>query len=212
MSTSWFDVGNWRSGMIEVARPDHLDLVARIVKSAAATGSWDPELGVPGPALDALLAKLQHAFVHGFVPRIDPRTGQWMETHIAGYVYRFDATTPPIGFGLFKDFTATGYELWLLGIDEPFQGRGCGRAMIEELLATPLGKRAELARCALASEGSRRCAHLLKLHGFESCRTTASEEWLLHRRTPSEIVRLVMTVDMVPASRGRATSSLSRQR
>ncbi len=197
--------------MIEVARPDHLDLVARVVQSAAATGSWDPEFAVPGPALDTLLTKLRHAFVHGFVPRIDPRTGQLIETHIAGYVYRVDASSPPIGFGLFKDFTATGCELWLVGIDAPLQGGGYGRAMVEKLLATPLGKRTELARCALASEGSRRCAHLLKLHGFESCRTSASEEWLLHRRTPSEIVRLVTTMEMRPASRERPQAQVGRR-
>ncbi len=191
--------------MLEVARPDHLDLVARIVRSGAASGSWDPGLAVPGPALDALLAKLRHAFVHGFLPQVDRRTGQPIETHIAGYVYHLGLADSPIGFGLFKDFTATGYELWLVGMDKPFQGRGYGRAMVEELLATPLGKRTELARCALASEGSRRCAHLLHAYGFASRRTLASEEWLLHHRTPPEIVHLVMTMDMVPAPRGEAS-------
>lgn len=191
--------------MIEAARPDHLDLIARVVKSGAAAGSWDRELSTPGPALATLLAKLQRALVQGYLSQTDPRTGQLIETRIAGYVYRPDADGPPIGFGLFKDFTATGLELWLVGIDAPYRDRGHGRAMLEELLATPLGARAELARCALASEGSRRLAHLLNSNGFESCRTTPDEEWLLHRRTPADVVRLVMTMEMTRARREPGT-------
>ncbi len=70
--------------MIEVARADHLDLVARVVKSGAAAGSWNQELSTPGPALAALLAKLQRALVYGYLPQVDPRKGQPIETHIAG--------------------------------------------------------------------------------------------------------------------------------
>jgi GNAT superfamily N-acetyltransferase len=184
--------------MIAGATPDHLALIGDVLAYGGRSGSWDPSLGNRGANLDALLAKLGYAFIHGVLPQIDPRTGAHIETRIAGYVFHVGPGTPPIGFGLFKDFTAAGYELWMLGIAEPYRGKGYGRAMLSEFFATPIGSRVMLARCAWASEGSRRCSHVLYSHGFAPCRATRNEEWLLHSRTPTAVLQMIRTMDMSP--------------
>jgi len=184
--------------MIKGATPEHLSLIGDVLAYGSRNGSWDTSLGDGGASLDALLANLRYAFVHGVLPQIDPRTGARIETRIAGYVFQIDPDTPPIGFGLFKDFTAAGFELWLVGIAEAYRGRGHARALLSELLATPLGSRVMLARCAWASEGSRRCSRVLYSHGFAPCRATTNEEWLLHSRTPADVVQMIRTMDMSP--------------
>jgi GNAT superfamily N-acetyltransferase len=184
--------------MITCATPEHLTLIGKVLAYGGRGGSWDSSLGNGGASLDALLTKLRYAFIHGVLPQIDPRTGKHIETRIAGYVFHINPDAPPIGFGLFKDFSDTGYELWLVGIAEPFRGKGHSRALLSELLATPLGNRVELARCAWASESSRRCSHVLCSLGFAPCRATTSEEWLLHKRTPPSVVQLIRTMDMSP--------------
>lgn len=199
--------------MIAVATPEHLGLIGDILAEGGRSGSWDASLEQGGANLDILLTKLKHAFTHGVLPQVDPRTGQRIETRIGGYVFNVGPDTPPIGFGLFKDFTATGYELWLVGIAGHHRGQGHGRALVAELLATPFGNRVELARCAWASEGSRRCSHVLCAHGFSRRRATSKEEWLLHSRAPASVVQMITTMDMSPyeprrGAGGRAPASL----
>jgi len=194
--------------MIAVATPEHLGLIGDILAEGGRSGSWDASLGQGGANLDILLTKLKHAFIHGVLPQVDPRTGQRIETHIGGYVFHARPDMPPIGFGLFKDFTATGYELWLVGIAGLHRGQGHGRALVTELLATPFGNRVELARCAWASEGSRRCSHVLCAHGFARRRATSKEEWLLHSRAPASVVQMITTMDMSPYEPTRAPARL----
>jgi len=184
--------------MMTDATPEHLPLIGEVLAYGGRSGSWDRSLGDGGASLDALLAKLHYAFLHGVLPQIDPWTGARIETRIVGYVFQTDPGTSPIGFGLFKDFTVAGFELWLLGLAEGHRGRGHGRALLSELLATPNGHRVMLARCAWGSEGSRRCAHVLYSHGFAPCRATTNEEWLLHSRTPTGVVQMIKTMDMSP--------------
>jgi GNAT superfamily N-acetyltransferase len=135
--------------MIAGATPDHLALIGDVLAYGGRSGSWDPSLGNGGANLDALLAKLEYAFIHGVLPQIDPRTGAHIETRIAGYVFHAGPGTPPIGFGLFKDFTAAGYELWMLGIAEPYRGKGTAAPCF----LSSLGRRLEAASCWRAVRG-----------------------------------------------------------
>ncbi len=187
--------------MLTTLLPEHLDLLGSVIRSGAAGGSWDPSLQEQGPALSSLLAKVHYALLNGYLPQVDPRTGRPIQTHIAGYIYRPSADAPAIGIGLFKDFSESGFELWLLGIDETWRGSGHGRAMIEELLATPLGKRAELARCAWASESARRCSRILRSNAFGTHFSSGNDEWLLHRRTPAATIEMLRASvpSLVPA-------------
>ena len=184
--------------MLEIATPEHLPLIAEVLAYGGRSGAWDASLGRRGSQLDALLAKLRHAFVHGVLPQVDPRTGAPIETRIAGYVYRVDPSSPPIGFGLFKDFTASAFELWMVGIAEAHQAKGHGRPMLSELLQTPHGRHVQLARCGWSSDGSRRCSRVLHSLGFAMCRATSNEEWLLHNATPPAVVQMIRTMDMTP--------------
>jgi hypothetical protein len=177
--------------VLEVADPAHIELIRALVVSGAQEGSWDPGLALLPAAADALIAKIATALRLGALPQRDPATGQWMFTRISGCVFRSDRQSPPIGFGLFRDFVGNSFELWLCGIQPAARGRGLGRSMLIELLATPIGQRARLARCALGSDGGRRCAHVLKSIGFTIALPTAKEEWLLHRSTPVPIVERI---------------------
>jgi hypothetical protein len=184
--------------MLEVATPEHLPLVAEILAYGGRSGAWDANLGRGGTQLEALIGKLRYAFIHGVLPQVDPRTGARIETCIAGYVYRVDPSTPLIGFGLFKDFTDAAFELWMVGITEAYRARGHSRPMLSELLQTPHGRHAQLARCGWTSDGSRRCSHVLHSLGFASCRATVNEEWLLHSATPPDVAQMIRTMDMTP--------------
>lgn len=186
--------------MLEVAVPSHLDFIKPLIASGAAEGSWDRALASPGRAADGLLRKIGYSLKHGSVPQLDPRTRKWIVTRIAGWIYRPDPRTPPAGFGLFKEFYGDGFELWLCAIDPSQRGMGLGRQMLTELMATPMGQRTQLARCALDTRGGRRCAQILKSLEFEVGRTTTREEWLLHRRTPAAVVQHIATMDMAQLS------------
>ena len=193
--------------MLEPAVPSHLDTIKPLIRAGAAEGSWDPALATPGPKSDQLFRKLSYALEHGDLPQLD-RTGRPITTRIGGWVFLADPDAQPTGFGLFKDFADGGFELWLCAIDPSVRGRGLGRQMLTELLGTPHGLRAQLARCARGTAGGQRCAHILKSLEFETRRTTSREEWLLHRRTPRAVVDLVSTMDLTAfePGAGRSTS------
>lgn len=193
--------------MLAVATPEDLPLIAEVLADGGRSGAWDSSLARGGTELDALLGKLRHAFTHGVLPQVDPRTGARIETRIAGYVYRIESYTPPIGFGLFKDFTKGAFELWMVGITEAYRAQGHSRPMLAELLRTPHGRVAQLARCGWTSEGSRRCSHVLHSLGFAAGRETANEEWLLHCETPPTVAQMIRTMDMTPFEPRRVSNS-----
>jgi hypothetical protein len=184
------------TAMIEAAGTGHLPLIASLIADGAREGSWDPALAEPGSARQNLMAKIGQALQHGSLRQIDPRTGKWIVTRIDGWIYRDDAQAPPVGFGLFKEMHPGVFELWLCAIEPKRQGEGRGREMIEELMATPQGRHTWLARCAVRSQGGRRCAHVLARLGFFVGRKTSKEEWLLHESTPTAIQQYVATADM----------------
>jgi GNAT superfamily N-acetyltransferase len=197
--------------MVKTASPEHLDLLRKILQSGAVAGSWDSALRAPGPTLGSLLGNIHRSLACGFVRQWDPRIGKEIDIHIAGFVYCPAPDAPPIGFGLFKDFSPSGLELWLLGIDEPWRGQGYGGALLAEILATPLGSRTELARCALASESARRVSRILKARGFATRCTTPRDEWLLHSRTPAHVVQAIMRMGEPPAAARYAARPLAPQ-
>jgi GNAT superfamily N-acetyltransferase len=184
--------------VLEIAGPRHLACIKPLIHAGAREGSWDPELAAPGPKADVLFAKIGYALEHGTLPQIDPRTNSRISTRIGGWVFFANAGLAPSGFGLYKDFVNDGLELWLCGIDPSARGRGLGRRMLTELLATPEGRHVQLARCSLRTEGGHRCAHILKSLEFDAARTTSREEWLLHRRTPPAVAQLIATMDLLP--------------
>ena len=184
--------------MLDVAVPRDLGLLKPLISSGAKEGNWDPALAFPGPAVDSLLSKIGYALEHGALPQFDPRSGKWIVTRIAGWIYRPDEHAPPIGFGLFKEWYGDGFEFWLCAIDPTKRGSGLGRKMLAELMATPAGRRAQLARCALGADGGRRCSRVLKSLDFVSCRKNTREEWLLRRSTPAGLFQRIATMDMTP--------------
>jgi ribosomal protein S18 acetylase RimI-like enzyme len=117
--------------MLTVALPEHVISWARLSGPVPQPVAGTRRFRSLGPALNSLLPKLQYALLRGFLPQVDRHTRLIIETHIAGYIYRPEPTAPHVGFGLFKDCSDSGFELWLLGIGEFWRGRGHGRAMIE---------------------------------------------------------------------------------
>jgi GNAT superfamily N-acetyltransferase len=184
--------------MLKPATLEHLACIKPLIHAGAAEGSWSSDLAHPGRAADALFSRIGYALLHGRLPQVDPRTNRVIETRIGGAVFVVESASAPVGFGLFKDFADDGFEFWLCAIDASMRGKGLGRQMLTELMATPYGSRAQLARCATGSSGGRCCAHILKSLGFGTCRTTSREEWLLHRRTPAAVVERIVTMDLSP--------------
>jgi GNAT superfamily N-acetyltransferase len=182
--------------MVNVAVPNNLGLLRSLISSGAREGSWDPALATPGPAVDGLVSKIGYALQHGALPQFDPRSGKWIVTRINGWVFRSDERASPIGFGLFKEWYGDGFELWLCAIEPSRRGAGLGRKMLGELMATPAGRRAQLARCALGTDGGRRCARVLRSLDFVTCRRTTHEEWLLRKSTPPGLFQRLATMDM----------------
>jgi len=184
--------------VLEIAGPQHLASIKAWIRAGAAEGSWDPELAAPGPKADVLFAKIGYALEHGALPQIDPRTQRRITTRIGGWVFLAEAGAAPSGFGLYKDFADNGLELWLCALDPSARGKGFGRRMLTELLATPSGRKVQLARCSLRTDGGQCCAHVIKSLEFETARTTSHEVWLLNQRTPPAVVRLIATMDLSP--------------
>jgi hypothetical protein len=184
--------------MLALARPVHLDLIRDIIGEGAREGSFSPALALQSDATAAFFEKLRWALRAGRLPQFDSRTQQLIVMRVTGYVFGERLDAPPTGFGIFRDFYQGGNELWLAGMQHDHRGIGLGRAMLAELLDTPSGRATQLARCTTHAPGARRCAHVLKTLGFQTCRIANDEEWLLHRRTPAPIVAMLTRSSLIP--------------
>lgn len=175
--------------MLTPAHVGHLPFLKRLLRDGAAEGSFGRELARPGPATDAFYASLRQALQSGYFVQPDPLDNRPVRISVTGYVYSIAGSGAPIGFGFFKEFSRVGYEFWLAGLEAPFRGKGHGRAMFEELLATPVGQLCRVARCPLGEPGPARAAQILLEQGYRIYRTTDRSQWLVHTNTPAAIVQ-----------------------
>jgi len=178
--------------MLQPAHVGHLAMLRSLIRQGAADGSFDRELGASSPEAEAFFAKLKQALVTGYFVE-ESRSGKIDTVSVPGYVYWPDdrnSGTPPVGFGLFRSL-ASGYELWLAGLDLGRRAGGHGRALLAALFATPPGQKTYVVRVQRGSRYVNALEHLLADFGFVPVGNTARLRWFLRTDTPGELASRV---------------------
>ncbi len=173
-------------------RPAHvvdLPIFRALIREGALSGSFDRALATESRETALFFTNLRQALASGYFVEADPRTGDLVTLAVLAYVYLSDrdpSVHRPVGFGLFKA-TSVGYELWLTGIDAAWRGRGHGRAMIAELLATEPGRKAYLARVNTYGKESPAMARLLLSFGYACISETPKHTWYVRNDAPESL-------------------------
>ena len=175
--------------MLRPANVVDLPILRALIREGALTGSFDRSLATESRESALFFNNLRQALASGYFVEPDPRTGDLATKAVLAFVYLPDEDSTmhrPIGFGLFKA-SAIGYELWLTGIDAGWRGRGHGRRMLGELLATRPGREAYLVRVQTFGKESPAMAHLLAAFGYKCVRETPQLTLYLRHDAPEPL-------------------------
>ena len=168
--------------MLRPAHIGHLALLRALIRDGAREGSFQPELAWDSAYSERFFDELRQALKTGYFVVQDQETGGMKTVAVPGYVYWADETVgsdPPVGFGLFRATPSGGYELWLAGLENTLRGRGHGRAMLNALFDTPIGRQTRFMRVRREGRYASAVARLLADHGFTATRETKHETWFV---------------------------------
>jgi Acetyltransferase (GNAT) domain len=172
--------------MLRLATEDDLPLVRKLITDGAKAGSFDPALAQPTNEADAFFFRLRGVISGHFWLRPAPvsRTDRAFTATPAGiWVFEERSASPgAIGFIAARNQPNFGYELWLVAIKQEHRGRGLGKQMAREFLATRVGRQIMVAQCDLRATGARQCADILCQAGFQSARRGSTSEWIVNPR------------------------------
>jgi GNAT superfamily N-acetyltransferase len=175
--------------MLRPANVVDLPVLRALIREGALSGSFDPDLATDSREATLFFTNLRQALASGYFVEPDPRTGDLTTLAVLGFVYVPDDDPTihrPIGFGLFKA-AAVGYDLWLMGIDAAWHGRGYGRRMLAALLDTQPGRNAYLVRVKTYGKQSPAMARLLSSFGYSNVRETPQLTWYLRSDAPEAL-------------------------
>ena len=175
------------------AHAGHLEWMARILREGAADGSFDAELATDSLAAQVFFANLRRALEMGYL-LTDGGDAPPSQTAASGYVYTLPSASRgaiPIGFTLFKSIGGLGFEVWLVGVDRRFRGKGFGKAMLQAVLATPAGMLAHVARVNRAGHDCVAMGKALGAAGYRPERDGPDVRWFVRQDAPQALVRLV---------------------
>lgn len=184
--------------MLRPAHIGHLGMLRSLIRDGAREGNFPAELGWDSAASERFFGELRQALKTGYFVVEDRATGTMQTVAVPGYVYWADETTgsePPVGFGLFRAAPSGGYELWLTGLQTTLRGKGIGRAMLNALFETPIGRQTRFMRVRREGHYAAGVAKLLAEHGFTATRETKNETWFVRAanvsvpKTPSAATR-----------------------
>lgn len=130
-----------------------------------------------------------------------PTNGAQVAIPAALWVYEERYVSPgALGFFALRGAGHFGYELWLTAIRPEYRNRGLGTQMMNEMLATPIGRQIVVAQCDLHAIGARRLAGILCRAGFQSARRGSSCEWLANPGLPPAALAWLKTTPLRSAS------------
>lgn len=171
--------------MLRLAGENDLPLVRELIIDGAKAGSFDSAVGQPTDDAAYFFSRvrrvvLEHVWVR---PALNSEALAAIPAGI--WVYEEWHVSPsPLGFVAVRGAGHFGYELWLAAIQQEYRGRGLGKQMMSEILATPIGRQIMVAQCDLHAIGARRLASILCQTGFQSVRRGNACEWLAKRGLP----------------------------
>ena len=180
--------------MLHAATPAHSPLIHRLLREGARDGSFEADLADDSPEAGLFFANLDLALATGFLKTPGADGALSGQAHVGGYVYAAREGEPLVGFGLFKDLGAPGFELWLTGIAREARGHGYGRAMLRELISTPPGQLTSLVRCARSGGSCDIATKLFGELGFVARRTTASMLWLVSAKVAPDLAERITSL------------------
>jgi len=175
------------------AHPGHLDWIARLLREGAAAGSFDAELATNSLSSQVFFANLRRALEVGYL-LTEAGDGPPSQTAASGYVYTLASASRgaiPIGFTLFKSIGGLGFEVWLVGVDRRFRGKGFCKGMLQAVLATPAGMLAHVARVNRAGNDFEAMGRALGAAGYRAERDGPGVRWFVRGDAPGALVRLV---------------------
>jgi len=186
--------GTGAARVIAPALPSHFPWMRSLLEDGAREGSFDADLATDSFDARIFFANLHRALSVGSF--VCERGDSPVDVRALGYVYssanaRGASASTPVGFALMKALGTLGFELWLVAVERPWRGCGHGTAMIREVLATPAGALAYVARLNDAGRRSHVIRNILCGAGYAVARTGGGAQWLVRRDAPDVILRAV---------------------
>lgn len=179
------------------ARDKDLPYLRRLIEDGAKAKSFDEELASQSPESELFFANIGEVLARNVWTR---PAASGMQSHTPAHVHLYQPTaiSIPIGFVATRGIGTLGYELWLTAIDRDIRGRGIGRSMLADFLATSEGRRVAVAQCRIDSPGAQACAHILSTLGFTTARVGKLCVWLARSELPSGALHWMRTAPLSP--------------
>jgi GNAT superfamily N-acetyltransferase len=165
--------------MLRASTETDLPLVRELIVDGAKAGSFDADLARATRESDFFFARMRRVVLDHVWVRASLSSGTAVIIPATIWIFEEQCVSPtPIGFFAVRGAGHFGYELWLAALQAEYRGRGLGKQMVREVLASPMGQRISLAQCDVHAVGPRRMATILSQMGFRSARRGDATEWL----------------------------------
>jgi len=178
--------------MFQRARDSDLPYISELIREGARAGGFDAVLATDCAESRLFFKRLAEVVTKNVWIRGTGK-GAAMRSPAALFLYRANTRSPNTGFVAIRGAGQAGFELWLAALDPTERGRGLGRKMLTEFLATPEGKVVTVAQCGLDAEGAQACAHILAKAGFVTAREGNGAVWLARADLPASMHQWLKT-------------------
>ena len=178
--------------MFQRARETDLPYISELIRDGARAGGFDEVLATDCAESRFFFKRLGDVLAKNVWIR-GAGTGPAKRSPAAIFLYRVNTRSPNAGFVAIRGAGPAGFELWLVALDAAQRGRGLGRRMITEFLATPEGKVVTVAQCRLDAAGPEACARILGKAGFVTAREGNGAVWLARGDLPASMHQWLKT-------------------
>lgn len=181
-------------GVIRTATSSDFPLIRELIVDGARSCGFDPALTQSSTETQNFFAGLLKVIQDKVWLR--PLTNQPLVLGVPASLWMYenpDFGLESLGFVALKSAGRFGQELWLAAIRPELRGRGVGRQMITELLATPAGKTVAVVQCDKHAIGGQRMAAIMSHVGFELVRDGTGSQWLASPALAEPMKRWLMS-------------------